>query len=173
MLLSAQECVAVLASLAATVSDVRTRRIPNILSIGLVAFGITAQAITGGIAGGAAAIALVALVFLIGSFVFARGWLGGGDVKLAAGCIACLGPQQTADFLLFTGIAGGVLSLAVALRERRVLAVLNNLRFGFVYGGGQIQTSATTNRLPYAIAIFAGTLATVAFRFAPSMRLPL
>jgi prepilin peptidase CpaA len=50
-------------------------------------------------------------VFLVGAVMFARGWLGGGDVKLLAAATLWAGASQTLGLLLVTGVLGGVLAL--------------------------------------------------------------
>jgi prepilin peptidase CpaA len=171
--LIALECVAVLISLTAAVSDMRTRRIPNALSAALVVVGIVIQAFASGVNGAAIACVMIVLAILVGSFAHAQRWLGGGDVKLLAGGLACFGPQYAPDFLLVTALAGGVLALTMAAREHRVAAVFGNAAFGMLYGRGRIPSSASTARIPYAVAICSGMLLTFALRFLPSMRLPL
>jgi prepilin peptidase CpaA len=90
--------------------------------------------------------------------------LGAGDVKLMATIGAFLGPIPTLGAALLTLLAGGVLSLIVALWSGSLMRVLSNMRLM-----GMIALSAgrnsrmsmrdvqTTGRLPYALAIAAGT----------------
>ncbi|MGL1715175.1 prepilin peptidase, partial [Vibrio parahaemolyticus] len=47
---------------------------------------------------------------------FARGWLGGGDVKLISAASFFLGVESLVPFIVYTAIAGGGLSLIVLLR---------------------------------------------------------
>jgi prepilin peptidase CpaA len=56
-----------------------------------------------------------AILFVIGYLLFSFGLFGGGDAKLMAAAGLWFGPmQQTASFLVFTVLAGGLLTLAVA-----------------------------------------------------------
>ena len=100
----------------ATISDLRTRRIPNVIPFALIccALGLTAAGLHP-LGWRQAALGLaVALILTVP--LFACGWFGGGDTKL---CIA-LGPTLgLIPFLLFfagMSVAGGVL----ALRARRL-----------------------------------------------------
>lgn len=93
---------------AAAIWDLRARRVPNALNGALLAGGLAGRAITGGVeatllglAGAAAAIGLLLVPFAIR-------WLGGGDVKFAAGIGAWLGPTLLLPALL-AGLAGGAL----------------------------------------------------------------
>jgi len=58
-------------------------------------------------------LALAAGVF-VGCFtLFSFGWIGGGDAKLAAATVLWLGPGQILDYLVYTALFGGCLTLAV------------------------------------------------------------
>jgi len=50
---------------------------------------------------------------LVGIILFARGYIGGGDVKIIAACALWLGVEHIASFLLIMGFFGGLLSLLV------------------------------------------------------------
>ena len=56
--------------------------------------------------GAAASVLVVTFMF------FARGWIGGGDAKLAAATALWLGFDQLLDYLLYASLFGGVLTLA-------------------------------------------------------------
>lgn len=95
-------------------SDLFTMTIANRVSIVLVAgFGVLA-ALTGigafdllSHVGAAAAVLAVVFVF------FARGWIGGGDAKLAAATALWLGFAHLVDYLLYASLFGGALTLAI------------------------------------------------------------
>jgi prepilin peptidase CpaA len=57
--------------------------------------------------GAAAAVLVVTFVF------FARGWIGGGDAKLAAATALWLGFDHLMAYLLYASIFGGILTLAM------------------------------------------------------------
>ena len=55
-----------------------------------------------------------ALAVLVVTFVFfARGWIGGGDAKLAAATALWLGFDQLLNYFIFASLFGGVLTLAI------------------------------------------------------------
>lgn len=103
-----------LAMVFVTVNDLRTRRIPNWLNAVLliaylplaVALGMSTTAI---MASAAAAV----LVFLGGLYFFSQGWIGGGDVKLAAVTVLWLGPGLALPYLLLTAIFGAAFTIAL------------------------------------------------------------
>src|SRR5882757_2109874 len=94
-------------------SDLLTMTISNRVSLILIGAFFLLAAMTGmpladiGTHIGAAAVVLVvAFVF------FARGWIGGGDAKLAAAAALWLGFDQLLNYLLFASLLGGILTLA-------------------------------------------------------------
>jgi prepilin peptidase CpaA len=95
-------------------SDLFTMTISNRVSIALVA-GFFALAFYSGMnlqavmwhAGAALAVLAVTFVF------FARGWIGGGDAKLAAATALWLGFDHLMAYLLYASIMGGALTLAL------------------------------------------------------------
>jgi prepilin peptidase CpaA len=98
----------------AAATDLLTNTISNKLSLGLVAGFVLLAPMTGmdwqtfGLhwaAGG-----LVLVVFFV---CFALGWMGGGDVKLAAAIALWLGLDQILAFAVWTAIYGGLLTLGI------------------------------------------------------------
>src|SRR4029077_3934055 len=57
------------------------------------------------------AIGCAVAVFIGGAILFARGYLGGGDVKLLSAATLWAGPAGTPELLLLTGVLGGALAL--------------------------------------------------------------
>ena len=97
--------------------------------------------------------------FAFGLLAFARGWLGGGDVKVMTGC-ACWATLGTlAAQVVLIAIAGGVLALVLMLL-RRGLAVAG------VTGDDAPRLVQVGADLPYAVGI-AGGMAVWAWRFLP------
>ena len=160
----------------AVAHDLLFRRIPNSLVLAGSAFGILFQAFAPEGAGlfGSPAGALGFTTALLGGLtglglflpMYALRTLGAGDVKLLAMIGVWLGPTGVAWAALWTLLVGGVLALAVALWTGALRGVLSNLYFMLTTTllqaqagrGVAIQAPArTTGRLPYAVAIAAGT----------------
>ena len=95
-------------------SDLFTMTISNRVALILVA-GFFALAFWSGmnldavISHVGAGFAVLAVTFLF----FTRGWIGGGDAKLAAATALWLGFDHLLDYLLYASIFGGVLTLAM------------------------------------------------------------
>lgn len=101
-------------------SDLTRYRIPNrvcLLLAGLYPLalaGLSPLAWAAGLGVGAAA-------FVIGLGLYARGWLGGGDVKFAAAIALWAGPALIAGFALTVSIAALGLSLLILSPLRRAM----------------------------------------------------
>ena len=96
----------------AACSDLLTMTISNRVSLALVAgffvlafiIGMSPATILSHM-GAAAAVLAVTFVF------FARGWIGGGDAKLAAATALWLGFDHLLPYLLYASLLGGALTL--------------------------------------------------------------
>jgi prepilin peptidase CpaA len=105
---------------AAAAIDLRTRRVPNALTLSMTVAGL-ALAVSGhgrvGLAASLAGCVLGAALMLPGHVL---GATGAGDVKLMAASGALLGPSITFRAFVATLIAGGAVALIVAARRRRM-----------------------------------------------------
>jgi prepilin peptidase CpaA len=150
--------------LAAAVCDVRTRRIPNVLTIlgFAVAIGLRATAGPGaGIDGVVGAI----LAFVLCLPFFVLGVLGGGDAKLLMALGSFTGPRDLLMAMLVIASLGGILGAIDALRKGILLPVLYNCvnivkHWATLGRRGTNRSLATTGALaiPYGVAIAAGSL---------------
>lgn len=127
----------------ATTTDLRSRRIPNRLTIPAAAFGLALQAGLGGWPGLQQAAFGWALGFALLAIPCLLGWIGGGDVKLLAAVGATQGPALALSAGLYGMLLGGLLALLTASRARLRLA-------------GDRATGRLT--LPYGPALALGTL---------------
>ncbi len=90
-------------------SDIRTRRIPNYLSLACALAGLGYQLGSHGLAGMADSFLGMGLGFTLLIFFYIMGGIGAGDVKALAALGAWLGPWQTLHLFVYMGISGGVL----------------------------------------------------------------
>ncbi len=156
------------------VSDVRTRRIPNVLVATLFAAGLIVNAFAGW-QPAAADLALTLILLVAGTVAFSQGVLGGGDVKLLAVSAGVLGYPTAIPLLLYTFLSGGVLAFGYALMRGRLTVTLANVRMMALpmFAGlapARIREGAS---IPYALAVFSGALLVFATTaFAPHLRLP-
>jgi prepilin peptidase CpaA len=103
----------------AATTDYRSFKIPNRISISLVAL-YPAYLLAGrtmpswefiGIA-----VAFALIVFIVGFGMFVMGWMGGGDVKLLSVAALWAGPAVILPFLIVVVAASMVLALVIAVR---------------------------------------------------------
>ena len=141
--------------------DLKTRRVPNPLTLGIAATGLVLAATRlSGLSVAAAALGFgVGVGLMLLPYIF--GAMGGGDVKLFAALGTFLGPWPTVQAFLYTLLAGGVLAVVVALQRRRLQETMRNAA-ALVQSGGEnvaaIEHPTSNNRFAYAPAIAVGTL---------------
>lgn len=147
--------------IAATVIDIRTRRIPNAITAAMAGAGIglAASGLTGMSLGAAALGCGLGVVLMLPGH--ALGATGAGDVKLMAAIGTLVGPSVVIKAFLFTAIAGGVLALIVAIRRRRVAATFaGTARLIATPTGARQELRGATplNRFAYGPAIAIGSV---------------
>jgi prepilin peptidase CpaA len=154
-----------LCAIIGAVYDVRSRRVPNLLTLPSILFGLLLHFTLGGwrqLGSAAAAGLICGLIFLV--FHLAGG-MGGGDVKLitAVGCIA--GLPVIGSLLIFTALAGGVMAISLALYRGRFKETVFNMgtlathhkTMGLAPHPEFNISNPRTLRLPYALAIATGS----------------
>jgi prepilin peptidase CpaA len=149
--------------------DVRSRRIPNLLTFGAALAALTYAAVHGGWTGvGTSAAGWFAGAALFFPF-FALGGMGAGDVKLLAAVGAWLGPGDSVWVAMFAAMTGGVLGLAVALARGYLSTALSNVWLMLMHWRveglspvpGVTLKDSKSPRLAYAIPIAIGLLCTL------------
>ena len=156
--------VAAVAGAGATsaVIDMRVRRVPNPLTFGIAAVGVTLAAvqatpvgITGALAGLGVGLALMLPGHLIGA-------TGAGDVKLFAALGTFLGPARIGMAFIYVALVGGALAIVIARRRGRLRATLDRTAAIVRTGGAaaaDIERPEHNNRFAYAPAIALGAFA--------------
>lgn len=161
----------------AVASDMRQRRIPNVLVLAGLALGVLLHGFgapsagdggifspQGGAIGAWRAIGGAATGLLLFLPLYLLRTLGAGDVKLMAAVGAFAGAAATVNLSLFVLLAGGVLALArMAVARNARLVMQNTLATLGQMLPGSVDTfdarSRTAWRMPYALAILGGVLA--------------
>ncbi len=93
-------------------SDFVTMTISNRVSLALLAGFVIMAAMTGmSLTDAGMHVAAGGLVLAVGFGLFACGWIGGGDAKLAAATALWLGFDLLLEYLLIASILGGALTL--------------------------------------------------------------
>jgi prepilin peptidase CpaA len=149
----------------ATITDLRSHRIPNWLVFPFLLAGIGASLLPHGIGFRQSLLGMLLAASVLGVFW----WLGGmgmGDMKLCTAIGAWIGPGQLATALVITGIAGGVIAVCWAIAGgflKDSLIGAGRLVFGFAKRGIRrhpelVLDNPQTRKMPYAPAIAIGTV---------------
>jgi prepilin peptidase CpaA len=164
--------VALFVGLVACVTDVQTRRIPNVLTFGAAAAAVVVHTFVGGFSGLGTSVGGWLLGVALFLPFFALGGMGAGDVKLLAALGAWLGPRDIFWVAIYASMAGGVMAVVVALGSGYLRTALQNVRNLVTYWAlvgprpvpGMTLEESKAPRLAYAVPIFAGTVVTVWLR---------
>jgi prepilin peptidase CpaA len=141
--------------------DLRTRRVPNPLTMGLAAIGVLYAAVgIGGVSIGASleGLALGLALMLPGHLI---GATGAGDVKLFAAAGAFVGPAHILTAFIYTALAGGAIAILISLWRRRLRQTVGDTALLIATRGMHapaIESPLQNNRFAYAPAIAVGTM---------------
>jgi len=164
--------LALFVAVLAAVFDVKTRRIPNILTFGTaLCAGLLHIWTEGGPGLGLSVAGWFVGVAIFFPF-FALGGMGAGDVKLVGAIGACLGPTGALYVALGAALAGGAVAVLVTLRRGYLGTTIGNvgrlIGFWRVHGLRPMPdltlSSGSGPRLAYAVPILIGTVGTLWFR---------
>ena len=150
----------------ATFTDLRSRRIPNLLVLPFLVIGLGVSSWAGGWHGLGKSVEGVLLGLLVMGGLAAMGGMGMGDVKLCAAIGAWIGPSQLIVALVVMALAGGVMALCWAVGRGFLGELLSNtgsLLAGFGKRGLRpnpefVLENPRAKAMPYAPAIAIGTL---------------
>ena len=160
-------------ALIGSVFDVKSRRIPNFITMPAFLLGLALHLALGGwrqLLTSLAAGVICGAIFLV---FYLAGGMGAGDVKLilAVGCIA--GLSHVAYLLVLTALCGGVMAIVWAVARGQLQQTIMNvgeLASHHRHEGLQPHPdlnlkNAATLRLPYALAIACGSMLTLYFQY--------
>ncbi|HET8730622.1 MAG TPA: prepilin peptidase [Moraxellaceae bacterium] len=143
--------------------DCRTYRISNVLTFGGAVLAVCLSLLLPVSHGPLSSLAGwgVGLLFLLP--LYALGVMGAGDVKLLAMAGAFTGAAAVLVIGLYTLLAGGILAVMVAVWRGRLNQTLRNVQSIMVLSVALVPPSlpdekVAAGRLPYGVAILAGTL---------------
>jgi prepilin peptidase CpaA len=145
--------------------DLRTWRVPNWLTVPFLVAGVAVQSIVGRLPGAGRSMAGIALACLLFGIPWFIGAMGMGDLKLAAGVGAWIGPGQLVTAAVFTALAGGVFAVGWAWWHGSLSASLDSAgdlltpwRARPSKSKKNVRERTAATAIPYAPAIALGTL---------------
>jgi Flp pilus assembly protein protease CpaA len=155
------------AAIAGAGIDLRTGRIPNVLTattaaagLGFAAAGLTGTSLVAAALGGALGLALMMPGHLVGG-------TGAGDVKLMGALGTLVGPGAVVVMFLASAIAGGVLAIGHAWRRGRMsLTVVRTARLAAGSAGTKaaVDAAAPLTKFAYGPAIAIGAIVAALWR---------
>ena len=150
------------ASGTAAAIDLRTGRIPNLLTatvavagVALAGLGLSGHSMAGALGGALIGFALMLPGHLLGG-------TGAGDVKLLAALGTLLGPAGIAMAFLYSALAGGLLAVGHAIRRRRLGITVSRtarLMTAPAETKKEIDGAARASRFAYGPALAVGAIA--------------
>ncbi len=144
--------------LISVVTDVRQRKILNVVTLPAILLGFLFHGVTSGLDG----LLMSGLGFLVGLGLliipFIKGGIGAGDVKL----LAAVGAWKGAVFVIYTTLfgaaIGGIISLFILLKNRRLRSTLQQtLSSSLVFNNEKILSHKSLS-IPYAVPLAIGAI---------------
>lgn len=166
---------ALLCATIASVTDVRSRRIPNWLTGPAIIAGLVIHLVLEGWSSAVLALAAAAVGGGIFLLFHIAGGMGAGDVKLMTAIACVVGFHSLVPVLAMTAIMGGVFALCLAIARGKlketifnISSLMNHHRVAGLTPHPYINLdNRQTLRLPYAIAIAAGCFITFCSAVSP------
>ena len=159
--------------LIAAAEDVRARRVPNWISLGLVISGLLLSCSSWGHISVSQAVLGLALGFAIGLSLHVFGAIGAGDVKLLAGVGAWIGVLEVLAAFAGAAVIGMLIALVMSIRQGRLKELMRaSVMLGASISGGthgfvarparsMPRELARQRTVPFAVAIACSAIAVV------------
>ncbi|PQP83132.1 prepilin peptidase [Paenibacillus sp. PCH8] len=146
--------------IAAFITDVRSMKIPNRLTLPVTAAGVLAHIIWGGWDGFLFSVAGFAAGFGILFLMYAIGAVGAGDVKLFGGIGAWTGLTFGIHVIIYSVLYAGAIGLVILLFRKdsaeRLRGMAGNLAGFFMLGSLRLVSKEKTLKFPFMLAVLPG-----------------
>lgn len=167
----------------AAIIDIRSRRIPNLLTLAGIIIGFGINIFLTGFSGSAEAGIGLLMAFGISLPLWLMGWVGAGDVKLVSAVGAIVGMALVLPVLAGVAIAGGVFALMYVIfmrlqHEPLYVIMMSAIFSGKSEEGGQLTAGLNgiqmdgvplngvpraRRGIPYAIPVAIGSLSAIVY----------
>ena len=144
--------------------DMRTRRIPNVLSLAIAILGLLRIILGHDPVAAGHTLAAGTAIFIAAFLLFWYGAIGGGDTKLVAATALLVGYHDLFGFLFVMSACGGALTLAMLARDRlrpRLRLRVRRARTPFATETAECVAAAARATVPYGVAIAAAGVVTL------------
>jgi len=148
---------------ASVATDIKLRKIHNAVTMPAILSGLILNALNDGASGAMFSLYGILLATGMMALPFIMKGIGGGDLKMLAAIGALKGPEFVFVVFVAGGIMGGIIAaLSLNTRAKRKASInqIKNMCLTFGQGSAsvaRIDTQDSSNAIPYAVAIAAGT----------------
>lgn len=155
-IITAFQLLLTLLLLAAAATDIRQRRIPNIIPVLVVIIFIVGWMAGFPFSGPWWAHGFhFAAALLVGMLLFYFGWFGGGDAKLYAACALWFSFSEAILLLFVTTISGAIIVVA------RMLIIFARSSVASSGPANGLRQKSSSRSIPYGLAIAAGGMVSI------------
>jgi prepilin peptidase CpaA len=155
-----QQILLILIAVPAAIFDLRSRRIPNWLTLPAIVIAFAVNRSLASLEGFALALAVYGTLYALRA-------MGGGDVKLMAALGAAAAPMDWLKIFVLTALIGGIAAIITMVARKRVRQTLGNV--GGILKGEKNPELDVKNpaalRLPHGAIIGIATLAYLITQF--------
>lgn len=157
--------------LLAVVSDIRTYKIKNSITLSFIVIGLLTNTLFNGYEGMIFSLKGILFPVVILIWLFALKMLGAGDIKLLSAIGSILGSKFVLQDVLYSFISGGVMAVIIMLIRKngrqRIAYLMNYLKTCFITFSFPLytieDTQHDTSRFPFSIAILSGTVIAILY----------
>ncbi|MGG3468011.1 prepilin peptidase [Neobacillus pocheonensis] len=149
------------------ITDLKSRKILNIITLPTIAFGLIFNILTSGLDG----FLISGKGFLVGLAIliipYLLGGMGAGDVKLMAAIGALMGTSFVFYSFIYTALIGGVIALLLIIKTNGLRNSIKSFFFNVVLFRSNLgsiilsKNKESSVSFPYGVAIVLGTLCTL------------
>jgi prepilin peptidase CpaA len=150
------------------VTDIRNRKILNLVTLPSIIFALIYYTFTSGLEGFLFSVKgfLVGLSMLLIPYLL--GGMGAGDVKLMAAIGALMGTSFVLYSFICTALIGGAIAITLIIKRKGVRELLKNFLFNLSFLKGNLgsivlkkENNSSRISFPYGVAIVLGTFCTL------------
>jgi len=148
--------------------DVRTRRIPNALSLTIAALGLVRIVLVQDMLGAGCTLMAGMAIFAATFALYCCRAIGGGDAKMVAAAALLIGYRELPEFLFLMSLCGGVLAFATIATEKLDPPLRRLWRAAYLPSdaeGERVGAVPKVSTVPYGVAVAtAGVITLIAPR---------